>query len=108
MRKIMENTKQALEQAVASILEVTDYFYKQHITDGYQHFQDTLNMISAAIEELFNYKAQHEAFNFDEDRLVNTLKEALNAMEQKDLILMADILQYDLLEQFQELESAVL
>lgn len=102
----MGDIKTVLEQAVASITEVTDFFYKQQINEGYKRFQDTLDIMTAAVEELFNYKAQ-QGFEFDENRLVGTLKEALDAMEQKDPILMADILQYDLLEQFEGLKAAV-
>ena len=49
-------------------------------------------------------EALHQGENllFDEEKFKGVLLEAMEAMEQKDMILFADILQYELSEQLQQ------
>lgn len=55
-----------------------------------------------AIDTLFTFRAEHEGFVFDEVKITNTLKEAMEALQNMDMVLLADILQYDYLEYMQE------
>ena len=56
-----------------------------------------------AIDVLFTYRAEHEGFNLDEERLTRILKDAMGALQNRDTVLLADILQYDYLEYMNEL-----
>ncbi len=56
-----------------------------------------------AIDTLFTFRAEHEGFVLDEAKITNTLKEAMEALQNMDMVLLADILQYDYLEYMQEI-----
>lgn len=95
--------KELLLKTIEEIERVTDYFYKQHNQTGYSELDQVITDISLTIDKIFKYRSEKQTINFDEQKLIDTLTEAMNAMEGKDTILLADILQYDLLEQFQDI-----
>ena len=53
------------------------------------------DLVTKAIQE-------GEPIPYEEEQFKNSLLEAMGAMEQKDMILFADILQYEIKEQLQE------
>ena len=55
------------------------------------------------VDTLFAYKEDHEGFELDEERVKTALTEALGALEERDMILLADIIQYDFVEYVEEL-----
>ena len=70
--------------------QVTEMFYQQKSKDGYEKLQVLLADISLYVSGVQDEEQQQE--------LLETLTEALDAMEQKDTTLLADILKYELLE----------
>lgn len=78
-----ELLKEELEQ-------VTEMFYQQKSKEGYEKLQVLLADISLYVSGVQDEEQQQE--------LLETLTEALDAMEQKDTTLLADILKYELLE----------
>jgi len=84
------------ELAINAIYSTAKLFYQQNIKEGYSKLEYTIDVLSKIID----------AINIDEEegkQLIknsfnNILKEALQAMEQGDTILLSDILQYDLKE----------
>ena len=56
-----------------------------------------------AIDALVTYRTEHDDFVLDEAQLTNILKDAMNALQDGDMVLLADILQYDYLEYMEEL-----
>lgn len=99
----MSQEKQTVLNAIQAIRENTELFYQQKTQEAYIKMQDTINFILQAVEALNQYAAGHEGFAVDSQRLVTSLTEAMNAMEEKDEILLADILEYDFVEYLQEL-----
>ena len=96
--------KQALEQLTTAIQTTTELFYTQHEAEGYQAFGMLLGPMSTVLDKLF---AAHGAgvIELDEQELLRLLTEAMNAMEQRDGVLLADILQYDFLDQMEQMKN---
>lgn len=70
--------------------QVTELFYQQKSKEGYERLQVLLADISLYVSGVQDEEQQQE--------LLETLTEALDAMEQRDTTLLADILKYELLE----------
>lgn len=70
--------------------QVTELFYQQKSKEGYEKLQELLADISLYVSGVEDDAKQQE--------LLETLTEALDAMEQRDTTLLADILKYELLE----------
>lgn len=95
--------KKLLLKTIEEIERVTDYFYKQQNQTGYSELDQVITDISLTIDTIFKYRLEKQTINFDEQKLIATLTEAMKAIEGKDSILLADIFQYDLLEQFHDI-----
>ena len=59
--------------------------------------------MAGLLDSLFSVKASQGKPEFDEKELVRLLTEAVNAMEAKDSVLLADILQYDFLDRMEQI-----
>ncbi len=99
----MNQQKEIVEKSVKEIEEVVGLFYQQKLQEALAKFEGAIGNIMTAIDTLFTYKAENEGFSIDENRITNTLKDAMKALEDRDMVLLADILQYDYLEYMQEL-----
>jgi len=99
----MSKQKDIVEKSVKEIEEVIELFYQQKLQEALDKFQVVIGGIMTAIDTLFTFKAEHEEFKFDEVKITNTLKDAMNALEDMDMVLFADVLQYDYLEYMNEL-----
>ncbi|BCN32551.1 hypothetical protein [Anaeromicropila herbilytica] len=99
----MATVRKTIEDSLKLIDEITEHLYKQEVTLGYQKLNTAITTITEAINLIFEYKKINPDFELDEKKIVDTFTEALNAMEAKDIILLADILQYEITEQFNEI-----
>lgn len=99
----MSQQKDIVVKSITEIEEVVELFYQQKLQEALDKFQVVISGIMAAIDALFTFRTEHEGFAFDEVRITNTLKDAMNALEDRDMVLLADILQYDYLEYMNEL-----
>ncbi len=97
--------KKVIVDAIQIVRETTELFYQQKIQEGYTKMQDAIAGIMQVVDVLHEYKSVHEEFSLDENRIVGSLTEAMNAMETGDTVLLADILEYDFIEYLQELSS---
>ncbi len=75
---------------IKEIEDVTELFYQQKIKEAYARLQPLLTDISIYVTGIPSEEKQVD--------ILESLKEAMSAMEQQDTTLLADILQYDLLE----------
>jgi replicative DNA helicase len=87
-----------IDQLLQEITEVTDYLYQQKLKEGYVRLDNTIQKTMKIIEKLFAYKST-AIIDFDENKLINTLTLAMNALEEKDSVLLADLLSLDMAEQ---------
>ena len=99
----MNLDKETLEREVNEIQEQLNLFYQQKTEVALNVFSDILDKVKNVVDQLFAYKEDQKLFSLDEEKIVRFLTEAMSAIEEKDYILMADILQYDLVEYIQGL-----
>lgn len=74
----------------SKITEVTELLYQQKITEAY-------GLLPTILAEFSNYVVTVED-SAQQQKILETLNEALGAMEQQDTTLLADILQYELVD----------
>lgn len=98
-------TEVLLKQMISTIDDITDKFYKQEEQEGYQLLNQSLDMIARIMEWLIIDNIDTTPTKHLE--IIKYLEEALQAMEAKDTILLADILQYELRERFQVILDAL-
>ena len=79
-----------VKQVIDELTRVTDLLYQENITPAYAQLIATLPELEKVIMPL-NQETQQE--------LMEKLQSALSAMEDGDNTLLADILQYEILEQ---------
>ena len=98
----MSAEKELVEKTLEEVKESVDLFYQQKIGEALQQFDVVLGKVMTMVDTLFAYKESHEEFALDEDKVKSALTEALSALEEKDMILLADIIQYDFVEYVEE------
>lgn len=90
-----------VKSIVCEIDEIADLFYMQRNNEAYNKLNGALVQIS---DILFKLSVDKDiAIRVDINKLNEVLHDAMNAMEKKDSVLLADILQYELVEQFNNL-----
>lgn len=99
----MSQQKDIVIKSVKEIEEVVELFYQQKLQEALAKFEGVIGGMMTVIDTLFTFRAEHEGFVFDEAKITNTLKDAMGALEDRDMVLLADILQYDYLEYMNEL-----
>lgn len=99
----MSQQKDIVQKSVNEVEEVIELFYQQKLQEALNKFNFITGEMMTAIDTLFTYKAENKEFILDESKIINTLKEAMAALEDRDMVLLADILQYDYLEYINEL-----
>lgn len=99
----MSQQKDIVQKLVNEVEEVIELFYQQKLQEALNKFYSIIGRMMNAIDTLFMYKAENKEFILDEAKIINTLKEAMAALEDRDMVLLADILQYDYLEYINEL-----
>lgn len=101
----MTNQKEIIVKTIDGIKEIIDLFYQQKDGVALKKFEVAIGEMMSSMDALVSYKNENNGFNFDESKIMNTLTEAMNALQDGDLVLLADILQYDFLEYMQELSD---
>lgn len=99
----MSSQKEIILNTIKDIKDTIDLFYQQKETEALEKFQLIIGEIMNSMDALFEYKNLDANFEFDEKKLTAILTDAMNALQDRDLVLLADILQYDFLEYLQEI-----
>lgn len=97
----MENIKQQIEQNIEEIDAVVEMFYQQKTQEAYSQLDQVLGKLMTVIETVAVYQQEHTDVEIDITGLTEALKEALSAMEERDAILMADVLKYEVIEKLE-------
>ncbi len=79
---------------------VTELFYQQKEAQAYQGMAFLVDSMDKALQNILLYKSEHPEAEIDQVKIVSSLMEAMKAMEEKDTVLLADILNYELKETF--------
>lgn len=99
----MSEEKQKVVNTTDEIQEVIELFYEQNDKEAFEKFNLAIGNIMSMVDILHNYKNINTDFEFDEIKVCNILKEAMDALQSDDKVLLADILQYDLVEYMNDL-----
>jgi hypothetical protein len=102
----MKEINNHINQTIEEINEVSSYLYQQKLNQGYTKLNITLGNIMSVLDEIFSYTKDNN-ISFDENRLNTNLMLAMGALEEKDSVLLADILVYEIAEQLKEIESLI-
>ena len=100
----MKEIREQIESIIHEIEVVSDYLYQQKVTKGYEILNSTLEKIMGIADKLFAMTKEN-LIDFDMQRLFGTLTSAMQAMEVKDNVLLADILVYEVAGQLQEITN---
>lgn len=86
--------KNKLKEVIDEIGAVSELLYQEKFSEGYARLAALLREIIAMTADITDEKEQAS--------FVAVLQPALEALETKDATLLADILQYDLVEKLEE------
>lgn len=86
-----------LRNVEGNLSQVVDLLYQENITMAYKILAVTLPTLEQLLIQITDEALQKE--------LIEKLQSALEAMEEQDNTLLADIITYELLEQLQKLED---
>ena len=103
----MGNIREQIAQNINEINEVVEMFYQQKAQEAYAQLDLVLGNLLAAIDATVAYQQEHSELEIDVNGLTEALKEALSAMEEKDAILMADVLKYEVVEKLEAMMSVL-
>lgn len=97
----MENLQDMIRGVIQETDEVVEMFYQQKVQEAYTRLDFVTQDMLKAIEVIFQYKAENENLDIDENSLLDSLKEVVSAIEEKDSILVADVLKYEVIERLE-------
>ena len=84
-----------VSQLIDNLIKITDYLYQENIQVAYR----LLYLVLPSLDQFISQIEQDEK----KDILKEKLLQALEAREKEDYILLADILQYEVVEQLQNM-----
>lgn len=100
----MAELKEQIEQIGVQIEEVSELFYQQKNQEGYTKLEKVIVGVAQVIETAYAAYQGDEAVIAKIQKLTATLQETMEAMEEKDTVLLADMLKYEVLEQLETLK----
>lgn len=102
----MENLKNSIKEIIQTIQNTTKLFYQQKNQEGFAALDATLDTLMKGVSDILIYhKGKEELIN--ENMLNVVLTEAMKALEQKDTILLSDILIYEVNDMLEECLSRI-
>lgn len=99
----MENLKSLIEGTTKKIEEATDLFYQHQDHKGYLKLDETIGQLMELADGLREVVAENPEIEVQE--FLSVLAEAMSALEDRDTVLLSDILQYDLIDQLQVIKD---
>lgn len=103
----MSQEKKMVLEIIGKIEQNMELFYQQKNMEALDEFQQVLVMMMNMVDAVFAYRDTHEEFEVDEEKIKDTLTEAMSALESKDYVMLADVIQYDFVEYVQELAETM-
>ena len=95
--------KKMVSEVLDELRGNVELFYQQKTGEALRQFEGMLGKMLTVIDGFFACKQEQEDFPLDEEKLQSTLTEAMQALEERDMILLADIIQYDFIEYAEQL-----
>ena len=85
-----------INEAIMLIDKTTTLFYQQKNDEGYQLLDKTLNSLMQAVSSVLVQNSYGDQVRIDENKLNTILGNAMAAIETRDMVLLSDILIFDL------------
>lgn len=102
---------ESIKLDITDLLDITDkttiLFYKQDEKKGFQMLEETVIKLTIAIESILLYKSQVNREIIDEELLNKVLADLTNAIGDRDIILISDILEFEVKKMLQEIMAKV-
>lgn len=92
----MNVLKDKINEVIELIQVTTDSFYQQKENNAYNTLNIMLGKLMNVMDELNHI---NEDIDFDENQFNENLRETLKALEDKDTVLVSDLLVYEVKEQ---------
>lgn len=103
----MDDLKKNIENVIHEIDDVVEMFYQQKTKDAYIQLDSVLADLLQVVDPIHAYEVEHPDDGVDSTVLTDALKETLSAMEEKDAILTADVLKYEVNEKLEMIMNAI-
>lgn len=94
-----------IDNVINELHQIVDLLYKQDKDNAYIKLNTGLISLSNLIDNIYRFNINNENYSFDVNKLTLALGEGLNAMELFDLTLLADILNYEIIELLNEAKN---
>ncbi len=104
----MDDIKQCLQEAIKSIEDTTGSFYQNRISEGYKKLEYTLGALDDLMYKIAAFRQQGNDIRIDDNRMNQILMEAMKALETKDVVLLSDILEYEVKEMLVQCREGLL
>ena len=102
----MKNIRELAKELINQIDEMTELLYQNKEKEGYELLNGFIVNMEKLIGEISSYQAQEQKKVVDEEKLLGTVGEAFSAMQENDIVLLADIFSYDIKEQLEQILEA--
>ncbi len=101
----MEELKKSVMNIVNELRAVAIKLYQMKESEGYSDFAGLIGEMSQLVTTIFTEKSQGNELMFHETEFLQKLTLAVKALEDRDTIMLADILYYELNPQLLELSN---
>lgn len=101
----MEELKRSVRDISNKLRAVAIKLYQMKESEGYSDFAELIGEMSQLVTTIFMEKSQGNELMFDETEFLQKLTLAVKALEDRDTIMLADILYYELKPQLLELKD---
>lgn len=103
----MKDLKKEIETVINDLDSIVEMFYQQKVQEAYSELNTALGKIMEITEVVQNYTAQNSDKEINMDILLNALKKTLSAMEERDVVLVADVLKYEVIEKLNDIAEQI-
>ena len=94
----MSEKKEQIINTIDELQKIVDLFYQQKNQEAFEKMDNALKDLENSINIIGMYQEEHADLVMDENKIYNTLKDAMDALEKGDVVLLADIFQYEFIE----------
>lgn len=103
----MSKEKEKIINTIEELQDVVDLFYQQNDQKAFEKMDVALLNVENAVDIFATYQIENPEFEIDMNKICDTLKQTMDALEKGDKVLVADILQYEFIEYLNDLSSTM-
>lgn len=101
----MEELKKSIADIAKKLKAVSIKLYQMKESEGYSDFAELIGEMSQLVSTIYVVKSQSNELMFHETEFLQKLTLAVKALEDRDTIMLADILYYELKPQLLDLRN---